>query len=280
MAKGKGQSKGHGAQPANSFPQIFDVSSGQDRPSRIGRPYSDQFDAAAVSAAIAAGETTPLKAYQAYAATAGRPYARWTFEQIWRDHTKRMGGANAEHAVVSRPAPSAAEAYAQSEAYWAEHVAPKPSRVLTLTSDSVALRVKGGGLQIADGQRRLYFAPSARKPNAIVFSGWGGLVTIEALRFCDDYKVALVVLDWMHGFMCVTSPNPKASAALVRAQCAANAVAVAQGLVEEKIRNAHVVGGLRAEDAARFIGRARQAQTVAGVMQAEAGAAKCSAARF
>lgn len=180
-----------------------------------------------------------------------------------------------EHSEApSDPPSSDAELYVQSESYWAEHVAPKPSRVLTLTGDNVALRVKGGGLQITDGERHLYFAPSARKPNAIVLSGWGGLVTIEALRFCDDYKVALVVLDWMHGLISVTSPNPQASAALVRAQCAANAVEVARGLVEEKIRNAHAVGGLSAEDAARFIARASQARTVAEVMQAEAHAAK------
>ncbi len=182
------------------------------------------------------------------------------------------------------PPSSDAELYAQSEAHWAEHVAPKPSRVLTLTGDNVALRVKGGGLQITDpglsGTRHLYFAPSARKPNAIVLSGWGGMITVEALRFCDDYKIALVVLDWMHGLMSVTLPNPKASAALVRAQCAANAVEVAKGLVEEKIRNAHVVGGLSADDAARFIARASQARTVAEVMQAEAHAAKANFAHI
>jgi len=139
-------------------------------PSHPGRPYSDQFDVAAVSAAIAAGETTPLRAYQAYAATAGRPYARSSFEQLWRNHARRAG------AVAVDPPASEAELYVQSEAYWAEHVAPKPTRVLTLTGDSVALRVKGGGLQITDpqfsGARHLYFAPSARKPNAIVLSGW------------------------------------------------------------------------------------------------------------
>jgi hypothetical protein len=187
--------------------------------SRTGRPYSDQFDVAAVSAAITAGETTPLRAYQAYAATAGRPYARSSFEQLWRNHARRAGAVEHCQAPASPPATDA-ELYVQSEAYWAEHVAPKSSRVLTLTSDNIALRVKGGGLQITDpqmsGPRHLYFAPSARKPNAIVLSGWGGVVTIEALRFCDDYKVALVVLDWTHGLMSVTSPNPKANATLVR----------------------------------------------------------------
>src|SRR5271157_5981408 len=103
---------------------------------RVGRPYSDQFDIAAVGAAIAAGETTPLRAYQAYAATAGRPYARSSFEQLWRNHARRAG------ALAVDPPASEAELYVQSEAYWAEHVAPKPTRLLTLTGDSVALRVK------------------------------------------------------------------------------------------------------------------------------------------
>ena len=112
-------------------------------PTRTGRPYSDQFDVAAVGAAIAAGETTPLRAYQAYAATAGRPYACSSFEQLWRNHARRAGAV--EHSEAPPDPPSSdAELYAQSEAYWAEHVAPKPSRVLTLTGDNVALRVKGG----------------------------------------------------------------------------------------------------------------------------------------
>jgi len=76
--------------------------------------------------------------------------------------------------------------------------------------------------------------------------------------------------------MSVTSPNPKANATLVRTQCVANAIEVAQGLIEEKIKNAHVVGGLSAEDAARFITRASPARTVAEVMQAEAHAAKAN----
>ena len=41
----------------------------------MGRPRCDPFDAAAIIAAIGKGETTPLKAYQDYAATAARPPA-------------------------------------------------------------------------------------------------------------------------------------------------------------------------------------------------------------
>ncbi len=47
----------------------------------MGRPRCDPFDAAAIIAAIGKGETTPLRAYQDYAATAARPYARSTFSK-------------------------------------------------------------------------------------------------------------------------------------------------------------------------------------------------------
>ena len=56
----------------------------------MGRPRCDPFDAAAIIAAIGKGETTPLRAYQAYASTAARPYARSTFEIYLRGH-ERLG---------------------------------------------------------------------------------------------------------------------------------------------------------------------------------------------
>jgi hypothetical protein len=94
-----------------------------------------------VSAAIAAGETTPLKAYQAYAATAGRPYARSSFEQLWRNHARRAGAVEHSKAPSVPRLPSDVELYVQSEAYWAEHVEPKPSRVAALAHPSLKLVV-------------------------------------------------------------------------------------------------------------------------------------------
>jgi hypothetical protein len=55
----------------------------------MARPRCDPFDAGAVIAAIGKGETTPLRAYQDYAATAARPYARSTFETYLRGHERR-----------------------------------------------------------------------------------------------------------------------------------------------------------------------------------------------
>jgi hypothetical protein len=54
----------------------------------MGRRRCDPFDAAAIIAAIRKGETTPLRAYQDYAATAARPYARATFEIYLQGHER------------------------------------------------------------------------------------------------------------------------------------------------------------------------------------------------
>src|SRR5271165_6842157 len=54
----------------------------------MARPRCDPFDAAAIIAAIGKGETTPLRAYQDYAATAARPYARASFEIYLRGHER------------------------------------------------------------------------------------------------------------------------------------------------------------------------------------------------
>ena len=68
----------------------------------MGRPRCDPFDAAAIIAAIGEGETTPFRAYQAYASTAARPYARASFETYLRRH-ERLGPRLGPTRGSSRP---------------------------------------------------------------------------------------------------------------------------------------------------------------------------------
>jgi hypothetical protein len=51
----------------------------------MGRPRCDPFNANAVALAIEAGETTPLRAYEAYASVAARPYARSSWEVLLKN---------------------------------------------------------------------------------------------------------------------------------------------------------------------------------------------------
>ena len=241
----------------------------------MGRPRCDPFDAAAIIAAIDKGETTPLTAYQDYAATAARPYARASFECSLRRHERL--GPSPEPGPSVRPAPHAidAAADAESDAFWGERLAVKP-RVVTTEADNASLTVKGGSLFVYDGERRLRYDAGARMPAAIVMAGWGGLVSVEALRFCASHRIAVVILDWMRDLLTVMPGAPRAAGAMLRAQALADPAWIASRAVLAKIENAVRVGALARDKAVRFIDVARRATTVQEAMIAEAQAARVS----
>ncbi len=138
----------------------------------MGRPRCDPFDAAAIIASIGKGQTTRLRAYQDYAASAARPFARASFETVLQRH-QRLGPSR-DPALAAAPAPHAmdAAADAESDAFWGARLAVKP-RVLTTEADNASFTVKGGSLFVYDGERRLRYDAGARMPAAIVMAGWG-----------------------------------------------------------------------------------------------------------
>jgi CRISPR-associated protein Cas1 len=241
----------------------------------MGRPRCDPFDAAAIIAAIGKGETTPLRAYQDYAATAARPYARASFETLLQRHHRL--GPRRQAGQAAAPAPHAIDAAsdAESDAFWGARLAIK-TRVVTTEADNASLAVKGGSLFVSDGERRLRYDAGARMPAAIVMAGWGGLVSVEALRFCAAHRMAVVVLDWMRGLLAVMPGAPRPAATMLRAQALADPVWIATRVVQAKIENAVRAGALRREEAMKFINAAARAATMQEAMIAEAQAARVS----
>ena len=241
----------------------------------MGRPRCDPFDAAAIIAAIAKGETTPLKAYQSYAATAARPYARATFE-IYIRRQERLR-PSPEPGPAIQPAPNAIDAAtdAESDVFWGARLAVKTS-VITTEADNASLTVKGGSLFIHDGERRLRYDAGATMPAAIVMAGWGGIVSVEALRFCASHRIAVVVLDWMRDLLTVMPGAPRAAAAMLRAQALADPAWIASRVVVAKIENAARAGALPRNEAMRFIDTAARAETVQDAIMVEAQAARVS----
>jgi CRISPR associated protein Cas1 len=152
------------------------------------------------------------------------------------------------------PEPDNASLDAASDAYWVESLQVK-SRVLATIYDNASLRVKGGALIVCDGENRLVYDAAARKPQAIVMTGWSGLATVEAMRWACDHKVAIILLDWMRDFLTIVGASAKPSAALIRAQVFADSLTVARAVVAAKI-NAHVrVGALSRQAATPFLER-------------------------
>jgi CRISPR-associated protein Cas1 len=240
----------------------------------MGRSRCDPFDALAIIAALDKRETTPLKVYHDYASVAARPYARATFElliaKVKRESVVRPTRPNI---VAPNALPSAPEQDDASDKFWANHLPIKPS-VLTTVFDNASLRVKGGALIVHDGERRLVFEAAAPKPRAIVMCGWSGMVTIEAMRFTCDHKMALVLLDWSREFLNIVSAPGKTSAELVRCQVGADPVVVARAIIAQKIDAYLRVGAVAKDRAQGFVRDLACSRSVRDVMIVEAQAAR------
>jgi CRISPR-associated protein Cas1 len=227
----------------------------------MARPRCDPFEVAFICAAIDRGETTERAAYLTYAATAARPYARSTFALMLRN---AANGAGIERAQ-DEP---------DSDAFWAVRLKVKPS-IVTTCADNASLRVKGGALIVFDGAHSLTYAAGGKHPSAIVMAGWGGHVSIEAVRFCASHRIAVIALDWMHDFLMIMSPAPKASTAILRAQAMADPAWIARRVVQMKIESAGRVGALPLAQARKLI-EAASSGSVQDVMTIEAQAARLS----
>src|SRR5580704_9246913 len=98
------------------------------------RSRCDPFDAIAIRAAIAKGEMTERRAYETYASSAARPYARSSFDVMLRSRK-----LSAERAPMSDQFP---DQFLGRPVENNRTVPVKPSNVLTLTGDSASLSVK------------------------------------------------------------------------------------------------------------------------------------------
>ena len=227
----------------------------------MARPRCDPFDASTIRSEISRGETTERVAYLTYAATAGRPYARSTFALMLRNVVNS--------AAIERP-----QDEPDSDALWPARLKVKPS-IVTTCADNATLRVKGGSLIVYDGAHSLTYAAGGKHPSAIVMAGWGGHVSIEAVRFCASHRIAIIALDWMHDFLTIMSPAPKASAAILRAQVMADPAWIARRVVQMKIESAGRAGALPLAQARKLI-EASSSGSIQDVMTIEAQAARVS----
>jgi CRISP-associated protein Cas1 len=229
----------------------------------MGRPRCDPFDANAVSQAIEAGKTTPLRAYEAYASVAAKPYARSSWEVMLKN--------NKGIETYSKPPFTIKQTKAQAS-YWFDPV--KPSNVLTTTFDNANLKVKGGALIVTDGDRKVIYEPRGLKPQAIVMTGWGGYITIEAIRFCTDYNIAVIILDWSRDLMSVVSPSVNQSGPLIWAQASCNPLPIAKALIRPKIEAHATLGAIKPDAASTAIASLSGATTIAAILIIEAQAAR------
>jgi hypothetical protein len=130
----------------------------------MARPRCDIFDASAIRAAIDRGVTTERAAYLAYAATAGRPYARSTFSLMLRRDPSQASPApgpdpGSDPGMVQSPAGDAVRANEPFDRWL--RASPVKPRILSLSAGG-GLRVLAGSLIVFDDATTLTYSKSAK----------------------------------------------------------------------------------------------------------------------
>jgi CRISPR associated protein Cas1 len=252
------------------------------------RSLCDPFDAAAIVDRIATGETTAADAWRAYAATAGRPYARATFAgalsrarvsaglPIAVKHERNLKRGVSGHEIRKR-----AGALDRSRA--------QAGPVLVIGPDA-ALRVRGGALDVEHGSGKdrvhVRIDVDEPKPAAILFDAHGEFLTGEAIRWCARYAIQLILPDGPGRAILFLESALEADGAggglngkhavrildvepsLIRAQVLADPVSIARAIVSAKLKAsaAHVSG----VDEGRWSAALDRARSVAELVTIEA----------
>jgi CRISPR-associated protein Cas1 len=227
---------------------------------------------------LTAHSKTLRSEYQAYCRAAAHPYSWRPFCQAFRLWEKKQEAREDEKAERY-----AAELDA-SEDYWRGVACPK-GRVIILSGGLTIIQARGGELRLftnygPERREEIWLAPGHRMPHAIVFSGFGGSVSLEAVRFCARHNIALVFLDQPGELISFAGPPLHVSARMFRAQSRADTVKIARILIAQKIVHCIASGRLTREEADAFTAGLAQARTVAAIMKLEARAAKNYWSRF
>ena len=205
------------------------------------RPRCDPFDVSAVRIAIERGETTERAAYLAYAATAGRPYARSTFSIMLRRKLTLAPDAN-KLTPDARKLSERSPGVRAGVVAWRDAPAVKP-RIVSL-SPGGGLRVRAGALVIFDGAMTRTYGKAGKPPLAIVLSTAGGFVSMEAIRFCARANVAIVLLSGAWFSFAYIGRAGQGQRGELRAQVRADPVPIARTIVAAKIGAMRRAGAL------------------------------------
>lgn len=241
----------------------------------MSRPLCDPIDLERVLASLRQDGGSVSNAYWEYASTAARPYAPKTFYQIVVAAKRNKSLSYSNKNVTRKQAQlDDADLDELSDNYWKRFLSPKPT-ILTTIHDNSSLRVKGNSLIVYDGDDTLsYQASAANKPKAIVMTGWSGLVSIEAIRFCYDNNIVIILLDWSRDFLSIVAPPASQSAKHVRAQCAADPLHVAREIIRQKLTAYVSAKALPARQGSLYSCNADNVQTITDLLALEALAAR------
>jgi CRISPR-associated endonuclease Cas1 len=152
--------------------------------------------------------------------------------------------------------------------------AVKPENILTLSSDAPMLYVRGNCLNCRDGELILKYERRGHKPFAIVLTGWGGRLTVGAMRFCAENDIDIIILDWGRDLMSVALTPAARAERIIRAQINADKLSVSKSLIHAKVEAHFSLGAIGQVAASRWLARIKSAADIPALTMTEALAAK------
>ena len=152
--------------------------------------------------------------------------------------------------------------------------AVKPANILTLSSDAPMLYVRGDCLNCRDDELILKYERLGHKPYAIVLTGWGGRITVGAMRFCAENDIDIIILDWGRDLMSVALTPAARAERIIRAQVNADKLSVSKSLIDAKVKAHFSLGAIGEGAASRWLARIKSAADIPALTMTEALAAK------
>jgi hypothetical protein len=151
-------------------------------------------DWAAIQRASDVGRTL-ISLWRDYATIAPQPYALSAFRKEYR---RWQSSAPAEPA----------EEYVASERHWRSKAHPRPD--FLILGNGAALRIRGGHLEAYSLGVTTRFAsgPHHRKPKAIIFAGWGGILSLAAVHFCIAHHITILATGYLGDLTTFVVPRP------------------------------------------------------------------------
>lgn len=207
-----------------------------------------------------------------YCRTVARPYSFGAFANNVYAHL-REDRSSGEPLTSKTPHAEYAEAYNYSLSYWSGLVSPV--RPVVALGPHASIRMRLSRLQVYDHvQGERYYETGGILPRAIVFRYYAGQLTVPALKFCRDHGIAVSIIDEFGELLSIIEPPGKISAALIRAQCAANPIVIAREILIAKLNHSNAAKCLTDQETKAFITKLKQCRTVTEFLRIEASAAK------
>jgi CRISP-associated protein Cas1 len=237
-------------------------------PKRARLGSSEKPDFEKVDEAVSQGADVK-SVWRDYARQSQRAYCYTHFSQLFRAWLKERQKSAAVN-TGELPRHSVAE-FTAARDYWQDRIDPR-SDVLAL-GDRCQLKIERGDLVVWNGNSERRFPKVVHGLKTIVFTGFGGTLSFQVIKWCELQGIGICTLGWYGEFIGITGTHLTATVDLRRAQFRADGFTVARNILEQKLLSEAKIGKLSKTAHAKALARMKAARCTGDLFPIEAEAA-------